>query len=98
MNSTVRKTDEEQYFTQKELAKRWKVSEGTIKNWRDRSIIKKYLRVAGSTRVFYPVDYIIEFEEQHTITAKEVANRDRKAELKREKPVVSTKPKKEWRV
>lgn len=98
MSCTVRKIDEEKYLTQKELAKRWKVSEGTIKNRRDNKIIKEFLRMPGSTKVLYPLNHINEVEKQYTTKVKEVDKREKKTELKRNKPVVSAKPEKKWRV
>ena len=88
---------EKKYLTQKQLAERYSTSESTIKNWRDRGYLP-FFRLPGSNRVLYPLDGIIEAELQFTTPAKEVKNRQQSAERKRKKPVISTTPKKEWRI
>jgi predicted DNA-binding transcriptional regulator AlpA len=85
------------YLTQKELADRYSTSESTIKNWRDRGYLP-FFRLPGSTRVLYPLDGILEVEQQYTTPAKEVKHRQQSAEVKRKKPVISATPKKEWRI
>ena len=85
------------YLTQKELADRYSASESTIKNWRDRGYLP-FMRLPGSTKPLYPLDGIIEVEQQFTTPAKEVKNRQQSAEVKRKKPVISATPKKEWRI
>jgi hypothetical protein len=85
------------YLTQKELADRYSTSESTIKNWRDRGYLP-FMRLPGSTRVLYPLDGILEVEQQYTTPAKEVKHRQQSAEVKRKKPVISATPKKEWRI
>jgi len=85
------------YLTQKQLADRYSTSESTIKNWRDRGYLP-FMRLPGSTRVFYPLDGILEAEQQFTTPAKEVTHRQQTAERKRKKPVISTTAKKEWRI
>ncbi len=85
------------YLTQKQLADRYSTSESTIKNWRDRGYLP-FMRLPGSTRVFYPLDGILEAEQQFTTPAKEVKNRQQPSKTKRKKPVVSPTPQKEWRI
>ena len=85
------------YLTQKELADRYSTSESTIKNWRDRGYLP-FMRLPGSTKPLYPLDGIIEVEQQFTTPAKEVKHRQQSAERKRKKPVISATPKKEWRI
>jgi hypothetical protein len=89
---------EQNYFTQKELAVRWRVSQGTIINLRKAGRIP-FFRVPGSSKILYPVDRILECEQHHTISTKEEQREQQQlTEIKRKKPVVSTKPQKEWRI
>ena len=96
------------YFTQKELAARWKVSQSSIINWRKRGIIP-FLNLPGSVRVLYPVNEIIELENQYLSLPKgaqrpeyhqyqAVRNKKNYTESKRKTPAVSAKPNKDWRV
>ena len=85
------------YFTQGELAKRWRLTESTVKNLRDRGQLP-YFRLPGSSRILYPVETIEELEKQNTVPVKEVDRKRKKTEIKRKKPDVSATPKKEWRI
>lgn len=82
------------YLTQKEVACRFRVTESTVKNWREKGLIR-YLRAVGSTRVLYPSDSLEEFEKQSIHQEKEVV---RPKEIKRERPRISPREKKEWRI
>ncbi len=84
------------YFTQKEMALRWNISESCVKNYREQGKIP-FFRMPGSNRVLYPVKGIEEIEAQNTISAKEVVKRTKPTEIKKEKPGVSSTPKK-WRI
>jgi hypothetical protein len=68
----------------------------TFKNWRDQGFLT-FWQAPGSTRVLYLRESVEDFERQHTKTAKVIEFR-RPAEIKRTKPEVSSKPKKEWRI
>lgn len=85
---------EQEYLTQKEVASKFRVTESTVKNWRQKGLLR-YLRVAGSTRVLYPINTIEEFEKQSLHQEKEVV---RPKEIKRERPGISPREKKEWRI
>ena len=85
------------YLTQSEFADYFRISESTAKNWRERGYVC-YFQVPGSTRVLYPVEAIKEFERQHTTLAKEVDKERRRTEIKRVKPVVSSKEDEDWRI
>ncbi len=87
---------EKKYMTQKEVAERFRVSPSTIKNWRDQGRLD-YFQPDWSSRVLYPVETIEELERQHTKKVKEIKFK-KPAEIKRIKPEVSSKSKKEWRV
>jgi len=87
---------EHKYLTQEEVAMRFRVSQSTVKNWRDAGLLA-YLQPPGSSRVLYPRESVDEFERKHTKKAK-ILEFKRPAEVKREKPGVSSKPEKEWRI
>jgi len=87
---------ERKYMTQEEVALLFRVSQSTVKNWRDAGLLR-YFQPPGSSRVMYPKEYIEEFEQQHTKKAK-ILEFKRPAEIKREKPGMSSKPRKEWRI
>lgn len=91
-----RDKSEHLWLTQKELAARWKVSQSTIINYRNKGRIPSF-RLPGSTRVLYPFDEILELEQQHTTKEGQKGQRQL-SQIKRKKPVVSTKPLKEWRI
>lgn len=88
--------EEEKYLTQQEVARRFRVSPSTIKNWRDQGKLD-YFQPDWSSRVLYPKATIEEFERQHTKKTKVIEFR-KPAEIERTKPEVSSKPKKEWRI
>lgn len=86
------------WLTQKELAARWKVSQSSVINWRKNGKLP-FLQIPGSSRVLYSLESIIDLEKEHTTNIKEDKRHQKsKIELQRNKPVVSTKPLKEWRI
>jgi len=82
------------YLTQKEVADRFRVTQSTVKNWRERGLLA-YFQAPGSTRVLYPVSEVEELEKQSIKQKREVVKQD---EIIRKGPRVPTKPQKEWRV
>jgi hypothetical protein len=82
------------YLTQQEVADRFRVSPSTIKNWRDMGLLT-YFQAPGSARVLYPVDAIEEFERRSTKPKKGVI---RQSGIKREKPEISARPERVWRI
>ena len=84
------------YLTQAEVAQRFRVSPSTIKNWRDQGKLE-FFQPDGSSRVLYPRESVEDFERRYRRRAKNIEPR-RPAEIKRTKPEVSTRPKKEWRI
>ena len=56
-------TLEEDFFTPEELAQRWKTSEGYLANRRYQNRRPAYIKVGS--KVLYPVDEIIEYEEKN---------------------------------
>ena len=87
---------DKKYLTQQEVADLFRVTPATVKNWREAGLLE-YLQPPGSTRVLYPRESIEEFEKQHTKKAK-IIEFKKPAEIKRNKPEVSTKPQREWRI
>ena len=87
---------ETKYMTQQEVAERFRVSPSTIKNWRDQGKLE-YFQPDFSSRVLYPRESVERFERRYRRKAKIIEPR-RPAEIKRTKPEVSTRPKKEWRI
>jgi hypothetical protein len=91
-------SEEIRYFTQAELAQRFRVSPSTIKNWRDQGKLE-YFQPDGSSRVLYPRESVEAFERRFTRRAKAAERRKPKpAEVKREVHGMSSKPQKEWRI
>ena len=84
------------YLTQKEVADLFRVSQSTVKNWRDAGLLE-YFQPPGSTRVLYPRKAIEEFEGNYTRRVKifEVAHSVR---AKRETPVTPSKSEKVWKI
>ncbi len=86
------------YFTQKELARRWRISEATVKSIRDRGEIP-YFFPPKSSRVLYPRIEILAIEqEQLNSTQKEERQQKLPVVNKRMKPVNPTNSKQEWRI
>jgi DNA-binding transcriptional MerR regulator len=82
------------YLTQAEVAGKFRVTESTVKNWREKGLLQ-YFRVPGSTRVLYPINTVEELEHQSLHQEKEVI---RPKEIKRERPGISPKQQKVWRI
>jgi len=92
LNNDLKK---QKYMTQKEMAKHFRKTEGTIINWRRKGFFT-YFRPPDSKSVLYLFESVEDFEREYTVKSnqKEVDNRPKP--VKREKPVVSTK--KVWRI
>lgn len=89
---------EPKYLTQRQLAERWHVSQGTIINWRNTGKID-YFNLPGTHKILYPLKDIKRLEEQHTTNVKEATKTQADSKkLRKKKPVVSDKPTKVWRV
>ncbi len=85
---------ENENWTQNEVAKYFRVVPGTIKNWRDRGLLR-YWQAPGSSSVLFYRDDIRDFRDKHTIAKK---GQDKpKAEINKVKPSVSSE-KKTWRI
>lgn len=57
-------------LTTEELAKRWGVSEGTLKRWRSEDQGPPYIKLDGQRSVRYRITDIIRFEESNLVTPK----------------------------
>jgi len=88
-------TKEQKYLTQKEMATRFRKTEGTIINWRRKGFFT-YFRPPDSKSVLYLLESVEDFERKFTIqpNRREVDNRPKS--VKREKPVISSN--KVWRI
>ena len=82
---------EERYLTQEEVARRFRVSPSTIKNWRDQGKLD-FLQPDWSSRVLYPRESVEESEKRYTKRAK-VLDLKKYAEVKREVHGMSSDPK-----
>jgi hypothetical protein len=84
-----------EYLTQKEVAAKFRVTAGTVKAWREAGHLT-YLQAPGSARILYPLQGILEFERRFTRQATNIERS--KPAAKKEKPEVSTKSQREWRI
>ena len=86
------------FFTQKELAERWRVTEATIKNIRDKGGISHFF-LPNSSRVLYPIEEVIRIETEHLVLNKKENNTLREQfDSKMKKPVVSSNSNKKWEI
>ena len=86
------------YFTQQEVADLFRVSPGTIKNWREAGYLD-YFQVPGSSRVLYPAETISNFEQKNIKKAKVIAfNKSDDVKPKERQLLSSTRIKKQWRI
>lgn len=89
-----------EWLTQKELAERWRVSQGTIINLRQQGKLP-FFHIPGSKKILYPLESIIRIEQENS--TKEVQSQEKKysrqpAKITTKKPVISARPEKEWRI
>jgi len=85
------------YFTQKELAQRWRITEATVKSIRDRGEIS-YFFPPNSSRVLCPREEILTIEQEQLISTNKESKHNRKATEIMKKPVSPTQSNKEWRI
>lgn len=88
---------EHEYLTQAELAKRWRMSQSCVKNWRAKGQVP-YFQVPGSRRVLYSLQDIQNLERRNAIPTKEVSTKTERTGIRRKKPEISATPRKEWRI
>lgn len=89
-------TEKKELWTQQEVADYFRVVPSTVKNWRDRGLLK-YWQAPGSTRVLYFAEEVKDFRDKNTFNGKGAVQR-KKPVVKREKPVVSANSEREWRI
>jgi len=82
------------YLTQKEVASKFRVTQSTVKNWREKGLLR-YLRVPGSSRVSYPVDSIETLEQLSLHQEREVVQQRGN---KKGRPEISPSQQKVWRI
>lgn len=87
------------FLTQKELAKRWRLSQSCVKNYREAGYLP-YFQLPGSKRVLYPVAEIERLEREHLkIVRKEVEPKPKKTETERKSPEGSSAcTESKWRI
>lgn len=95
-NGAATANEPEMYFTQAEVAERFRKSEGTIINWRKQGMFS-FFRPPGSRSVLYLKSEIEDLEKQHT-TIRKGGDAKRKPKPTRKKPDVSTTSSKKWEV
>ena len=89
--------DKPVYLTQRELARRWRVTGGTIINWRKRGFLP-YLKLPGSVKLLYPMQSVLDIEQKFHKPAKEVISQKNSSENKVENNKVTATLKKEWSI
>jgi hypothetical protein len=82
---------EKELWTQQEVADYFRVVPSTVKNWRDRGLIK-YWQAPGSTRVLYFADEIKDFIDKYTSNLK---GGQHKKKIVKKVPVI---PSEDWRI
>lgn len=87
----------QKFFSQGELADRWRVSAGTIINWRKKGLLS-YIRLPGSVKLLYPENSVLEVEQNYLNPAKEVELKGRSHEQKAKKSEVAATYVREWKL
>ena len=87
----------QQFLTQQEVAKHFKVSTGTIRNWEKIGLLSRW-QAPGSTRVLYLSEEVKELSDKNLKSIGEGAKPKQINGMKKGRPVVSTKPNADWRI
>ena len=87
----------EVFLTQKELAKRWKTSQATIKRLRECNELPVFY-IPKSTRVLYPVKGIQAIEKKGILSTPKKDWGEKAALTTKGKPVKSSNTSTEWRI
>ena len=90
-------TKKQKYITQKEMAERFRKTEGTIINWRRKGYFT-YFRPPDSKSVLYLLKSIEDFEGKYTVISNRKGVDNRPKQIKKEKPDISSTPDKQWRI
>ncbi len=83
----------QQFLTQKEVAEYFRVSQGTIINWRNQGLLS-FWRVLGRKTVLYFRDEIKDFRNQNTTLKKGGGASENKIVVRKRKEKPSVSPKK----
>lgn len=89
-------TEKKELWTQQEVADYFRVVPSTVKNWRDRGLLK-YWQAPGSTRVLYFADEIKDFRDRNTFNGKGQKTKQDDTALKKV-PFISPKHEDNWRI
>lgn len=89
-------TDKKEFWTQQEVADYFRVVPSTVKNWRDRGLIK-YWQAPGSTRVLYFAEEVKDFRDKNTFNEKGEIPKQNDTALKKV-PFISPKNEDDWRI
>jgi len=95
-NGSATTNEQDKYFTQAEVAKRFRRAESTILNWRKDGMLS-FFRPPGKRSVLYLKSEIEDLERQHTTIRKGGGARAKPKPTKK-KPDVSTTSNKKWEV
>ena len=91
---------ENELWTQSEVAEEFRTVSGTVKNWRERGLLR-YWQPPGSSNVLFYREDIRAFRDEHFSDERNVSkkggNKLKTAEIKKVKPSVSS-VKKKWRI
>ena len=85
---------ENELVTQNEVADYFRVVSGTVKNWREKGLLR-YWQAPGSSKVLFYRDDILYFRDEYTFSNK--SRNKKRAEIKDVKPSISSN-KKDWRI
>lgn len=88
---------EKQFLTLKEVADLFRVSTNTVGNWTKRGLLSVW-QAPGSTRVLYLCDEVKDFCKKNLKPRGEGEKPKQIKGIKTGRPVVSTKPDKDWRI
>ncbi len=87
--------DTDIFLTQAELAKRWKCTESTVKNYRDKGLLSCFQ--PGALVRYFKKD-VIEFEKKYTKNWKGGDKLQKRAKSIKGMPVISSQKNKDWRI
>jgi hypothetical protein len=96
VNKNINSKNISNYLTQSELALRWRVSQSSIKKYRNDGLIPFFVP-PNSSRILFPLDEIIIIEGKNLFN-KEDDKRKYHDVSKEKMPVISAEPKEDWRI
>ena len=89
---------EKELWTQQEVADYFRVVPSTVKNWRERGLIK-FWQAPGSSRVLYFGDEIKDFTDKNTFKGKgEQQQKDKDNTILKKVPFISSNREEDWRI